>query len=421
MLNYRVLAIIKRELREKLFSKAFIILTLMIPGLIFVFGGVQALLYSTESKGLKFDLVVENSGLLVDFQNEFSQQDFVTKKHYVFNYTSMTRESFKTYLQDKRQQIVDEKLSGIIFIPSSALKDKKIEYYAKTPQNISLSRELERPINKVFLNNFFKSKSLSAEDLDFARSGVDFTGFKVTKDEKIAQEGYGNLVLAYALSILLYMSLLMIGQMAMQSVIEEKGSKIVEVILSSVSAKELMTGKILGSAITGVAQMAVWLGTILAVSSSALIALPPEITLNIKPELVLYVLLNFFIGLVLFVGLFSMMGAIFDNAQDAASGNMPIMMLIIIPFFIAISMMENPNKPYIEIASLFPFASIIVMPARLALIEVPIWQLVLAVFINMATIYALFPLAGKIYRIGILRTGKKPKWSEVIKWLKYKY
>lgn len=421
MFNYRVLAVIKRELREKLFSKAFIFLTLMVPGLIFVFGGVQALLYSTESKGLKFDLIVENAGTLEDFQKEFSQQDFVTEKNYVFNYMTMTREDFKIHLQNKKQQIIDEKLTGIIFIPANALKDKKIEYYSKTPQNISLSRELERPINKIFLNIFFKNKSLSAEDLDFARSGIDFTGFKISKDEKIAKEGYGNLVLAYALSILLYMSLLMIGQMAMQSVIEEKGSKIVEVILSSVSAKELMTGKILGSAITGVAQMAVWLATILAVSSSALIALPPEVTLNIKPDLVIYVLLNFFIGLVLFVGLFSTMGAIFDNAQDAASGNMPIMMLIIIPFFIAISMMENPNKPYIEIASLFPFASIIVMPVRLALIEVPAWQLMLAVFINLLTVYALFPIAGKIYRIGILRTGKKPKWSEVVKWLKYKY
>jgi len=421
MFNYRVLAIIKRELREKLFSKAFIILTLLVPGMIFIFGGVQALLYSTESKGLKFDLVVENSELLEDFQKEFSRQDFVTKKHYVFNYMATTREDFKIHLQNKKQMIIDEKLTGILFIPASALKDKKIEYYAKTPQNISLSRELERPINKIFLDIFFKNKSLSTDDLDFARSGVDFTGFKISKDEKIAQEGYGNLVLSYALSILLYISLLMIGQMAMQSVIEEKGSKIVEVILSSVSAKELMTGKILGSAITGVAQMAVWLGTIFAISSSALIALPPEVTLNIKPELVIYVLLNFFIGLVLFVGLFSMMGAIFDNSQDAASGNMPIMMLIIIPFFIAISMMENPNKPYIEIASLFPFASIIVMPARLALVEVPVWQQVLAVIINLLTIYALFPLAGKIYRIGILRTGKKPKWSEVVKWLKYKY
>jgi ABC-2 type transport system permease protein len=83
--------------------------------------------------------------------------------------------------------------------------------------------------------------------------------------------------------------------------------------------------------------------------------------------------------------------------------------------------MENPNKPYIEIASLFPFASIIVMPTRMALVDVPIWQLILAALINIATIFAIFPAAGKIYRIGILRTGKKPKWSEVIKWLKYKY
>jgi ABC-2 type transport system permease protein len=421
MFNYRVIAVIKRELKEKLFSKAFIILTLMIPGMIFIFGGVSVMLNLTESKGLKFELVVENPSILLDFQTEFSKADFVTKKNYVFGYSSLKRDEFRNFLNDKKQQIINDNLTGVFFIPDSAMNNKKIEYYSKSPQNISLSRELEKPINKIFLNIFFKGKSLSAEDLDFARSGVDFTGFKVSKDEKIAEEGYGNLVLSYALSILLYMSLLMIGQMAMQSVIEEKGSKIVEVILSSVSSKELMTGKILGSAITGLAQMGVWLGTILAVSSPALNFLPKEITLDIKPELVVYVLLNFFIGLVLFIGLFSMMGAIFDNAQDAASGNMPIMMLIIIPFFIAISMMENPNKPYVEIASLFPFASIIVMPARMAMIDVPLWQLILAVCINLATIYAIFPIAGKIYHVGILRTGKKPKWSEVIKWLKYKY
>ncbi|MDP3443509.1 MAG: ABC transporter permease, partial [Ignavibacteria bacterium] len=114
-------------------------------------------------------------------------------------------------------------------------------------------------------------------------------------------------------------------------------------------------------------------------------------------------------------------GSIFDNPQDASGGTMPIMMLIIIPFFIAISMMENPNKPYAEIASLIPFSSVIVMPARMALIEVPLWQQIGALVFNIAALFAIFPLAGKIYRVGILWTGKKPKWSEVIKWLKYKY
>jgi ABC-2 type transport system permease protein len=119
--------------------------------------------------------------------------------------------------------------------------------------------------------------------------------------------------------------------------------------------------------------------------------------------------------------LFATVGAIFDNPQDAQSGLWPVMMLIIIPFFIAISMMENPNSGIAKIASFVPFANIIVMPARMTIAEVPLFHLIISIFISIATLFAIFPLAGKIYRVGILRTGKKPKWSEVVKWIKYKY
>lgn len=421
MLNYRILAVIKRELRERLFSKTFIAMTLLIPGLIVVIFGVQALLYSTESKNLRFELITEDPDLISNFQKEFNESDFVTKKNYIFNYRSMLRETLKDYLNQKKQQIIDENLTGIIFIPATALKDKKIEYYSKSPQNISLSRELEGPINKVLIDSYFMNRTLSEDELNFARKGVDFAGFKVSKGENIKEEGYGNLILAYAFTFLLYMSLLLIGQMTMQSVIEEKGNRIVEVILSSVSPRELMIGKILGASITGVVQMAVWLLTIMAVASSAWLTLPEEIVLELDPNVVIYVLINFFIGLILFIALFATVGAIFDNPQDASSGTIPIMMLIIIPFFISMSIMENPNKPYAEIASLFPFASVIVMPTRMTLIEVPLWQLIAAIVINTLAIIAIFPVAGKIYRVGILRTGKKPKWSEVIKWLRYQY
>jgi ABC-2 type transport system permease protein len=420
MFNYRVAAVIKRELKEKLFSKAFIIMTLLIPGLIFVFGGIQALLYSTESKNLTFDFVVEKNELVSAFQKEFSETKFVKNQGYNFNYLSMTREEFKTHLEAKKDILLKEQITGIYYVPATALSDKKIEYYSKSPQNISLNRELDGPINKVLLDSYFNNKLLTADELSFARRGVDFTGYKVSKDEEIAEAGYGNLIIAYAFTFLLYISLLMMGQMTMQSVIEEKGNKIIEVILSSVSSKELMTGKILGASITGGAQMAVWLLTIVGVSSSALLALPTEITLSVQPDLVIYVIVNFFIGLVMFTGLFATLGSIFDNPQDASSGTMPLMMLIIIPFFIALSMMENPNKPYAEIASLVPFASIIVMPARMSLIEVPIWQQLLSITLNLVTILAIFPFAGKIYSIGILWTGKKPKWSEVIRWIQTK-
>ncbi|MCX7875172.1 MAG: ABC transporter permease [Melioribacteraceae bacterium] len=421
MFNFRVLAVVKRELMEKLFSKAFITMTLLVPGLIFLMLGIQALLYSSEKKNLRIDIITESDNLTSAFRNDFLESEYSKNGKYIFSFQTMNKEELKKYLEGKKKDLIDEKLGGIIFIPSTAMKDKKVEYYAKSSQNISLFKDLDGLINKTLIDQYFNNKTLSKEELDFARLGVDFTGFKVSEEEGIKEEGYGNLVLAYLFTFLLYISLLMIGQMTMQSVIEEKGNRIVEVILSSVSPTELMTGKILGATLTGIIQMAIWLSPVILLMSTTIFVLPKELLFSINGGVIVYMLINFFIGLLTFIGLFAMLGAIFDNPQDASSGTMPVMMLIIIPFFIALSMMENPNRPVAEIASLFPFASIIVMPARMTLVGVPFWHLLLAVVINILTFVAIFPIAGKIYRVGILRTGKKPKWGEVIKWLKYKY
>ncbi|MCX7797577.1 MAG: ABC transporter permease [Melioribacter sp.] len=421
MLNYRILAVLKRELKERLFSKAFIITTFLIPGLMIFVVGLQVLLRSTESKNLNFEFITEDQKLIDRFKKELLQSDFVTKRNYNFNFYSMSKEKLYEYIQKKRNEITEEKLTGIIFIPSSTLKDKRVEYYSKSPQNLTLSRELEEPINKVLVDVYFMNKALSQEELNFVRKGIDFSGFKVSKDENIKKEGYGNLILAYVFSLLLYISLLVIGQLTMQSVIEEKSNRIVEIVLSSVNPKELMIGKILGASITGLVQMGIWIFTIIGITSFSWVMLPEDLIMTIDPKIVAYVLLSFFIGLVLFISLFATIGAIFDNPQDASSGIAPIIMLIIVPFFIAISIMEDPNKPYAEIASMLPFFSVIVMPSRMSLVDVPNWQLFVSILLNILSIFALFPIAGKIYRVGILVTGKKPKWSEVIRWLKYKY
>ncbi len=421
MLNRRILTVIKRELREKLFSKAFIVMTLLVPGLIFVLLGVQTLLMTSEQKNLRIDIVSENEQLTSLFQNEMSSSEVAASQKYIFNFLTLSKDEFKKLLDSEKQAIANEKLGGIIYIPASALKDKKVEFYSKSSQNLSLFRDMDGPINKALIDTYFSGRTLSKDDLGFARSSVDFTGYKVTKEGGIQQEGFGNMILAYLLTFLLYISMLLIGQMTMQSVIEEKSSKIVEVILSSISPTEMMTGKILGASITGLIQMAIWLSPIILIMSTTIFVLPKELIFSISSTVIIYTLFNFFIGLLTFIGLFAMLGAIFDNPQDATSGTLPVMMLIIIPLFIALSMMENPNRPIAAIASYFPFASIIVMPARLTLVGVPIWQLVVACVVNILTFVALFPIAGKIYRVGILRTGKKPKWSEVVKWLKYKY
>lgn len=421
MLNNRVIAVFKREVKERVISKGFIIMTVLLP--LFMFGliGIQVLLMKEGSTKFNVTIISEELDLTNKFQNELLSVDEVKEGNLILQFNTMSKEDFKAYLNSKKQELLDEKITGIVYVPNTALKDKKLEYYSKTPQNRRLSEMLNRPINKVLIDTYFSNRALSMEELNFARQGLDVTGFKVSKEEGFAEAGYGSLILTYVFTFLLYISLLMMGQMIMQSVIEEKSSRIVEVILSSVSSKELMIGKILGSGATGLLQMAIWLTPIIMVASTTWFMLPPEVSISLSTIQIVYFLLNFFIGLVIFLGLFATVGAIFDNPQDAQSGLWPVMLLIIIPFFIAFSMIENPNSAIAKISSFVPFANIIVMPARMTIADVSIFQLVISLIVSVATLLAIFPLAGKIYRVGVLRTGKKPKWSEVIKWLKYKY
>lgn len=421
MFNNRILAVFKREVKERVISKGFIFMTILLP--VFMFGiiGIQVLLMKEGSTKYNIIIISESQELTIKLENEFKDTDAVKDSTLRPSFYTMSQEDFKNFLRSKKQEILDEKITGVFYVPNSALKDKKVEYYSKTPQNRRLSELLNRPINKVLIDTYFSNRALSIEELNFARQGIDVTGFKVSKDEGFAEAGYGSLILTYLFTFLLYMSLLMMGQMIMQSVIEEKSSRIVEVILSSVSSKELMIGKILGSGVTGLLQMAIWLTPVVMVASTTWFMLPPEVSISLSTFQIVYFLLNFFLGLVIFLGLFATVGAIFDNPQDAQSGLWPVMLLIIIPFFIAFSMIENPNSVIAKISSFVPFANIIVMPARMTIAEVPVWELLTSLVVSVLTLLAIFPLAGKIYRIGILRTGKKPKWSEVIKWLKYKY
>ena len=422
MLNYRTYAVFKREVKEKMMSKSFILTTVLIPVFMFLIIGVQTLImsYGKESKA-NLDLVTESFELTDSFEKEFAQWDYVKNGTLSFMFLTLSREEFEDYLKTHKDEIINEKKTGMIFIPETALQNKNVEYYAKTGKDLSLSERLGGAINKVLVESYFSEKGLTQDELNYARRWVDIKSYKVTESDKVEEEGFGGLIISYLFAFLLYLSLLMMGQMTMNSVLEEKNNRIVEVLLSSVSPKELMAGKIFGASVTGTFQMGIWLLPVMLVVSTTWFVLPEKYMFSVSAFQMVYMLVNFFIGLVTFLGLFATVGAIFESQQEAQSGMWPVMMLAIIPFFIAMSLVVNPNSPIGEVAAMLPFASIIVMPTKMALVDIPVWQLALAFVVNIATIFAIFPVAGKIYRVGILRTGKKPTWGEVVKWLKYKY
>ena len=420
MLNKELKAVIKRELKEKIISKGFIMMTVLIP--VFMIGilAFQTMMMNMDDdKHTSIEIITESNELTKLVSEEFDSLAFVKSGYYDFSYATMNEKEFDEMLKVKKALLLDESLTGIVFVPDSSLVDKSVKYYTKNLKNFTVIRKLEGPLNKVLISAYFSGKNLSEEELKYARSGLYIRELKVTREDKLEEEGYGNLMFSYLLSFLLYMSLLFMGSMAMQSVISEKNNRIVEVLLSSVTGTELMTGKIFGSAIMGILQMIIWMIPVILLISTTVFVLPPEFMLDINITLVLYYLVNFFIGLVTFLALFTTVGSMFDNPQDAQAGMWPIMLLIMIPFFIAITMFKNPANSIAEIASLVPFSSIIVMPGRMTLIDVPVWQIILHFVVNIGTLILIFPFAGRIFRIGILKTGKKPSIKEIVKWLRF--
>ena len=419
LFNYRILAVVKRELREKLMSKAFIFMTLLMPVIMFGIMGLQALIALYEGdKGTKIEIVSESDDLTIAFKEAFAGLEFVKDRSWTITYNTVSGRKMESYVETRKQELLSNKLTGIIFVPRTAFKDKKLDYYAKTPNKLTIYEKMNGPINNVLIGKYFSEKELTDEELSFARMSVRFNNFKVSKEKEIEPQGAGNMILAFVFAFLLYMSLIMSGTMTMTSVLEEKTSKVVEVLLSSVSSKELMTGKILGSSITTLVQMIIWLSPLFVLVTTSWITLPESVKIDISFGYLAYFFINFFLGVMIFQGLFAAVGAIFSDPQETQSGAFPVILLILIPFIISFTMIRNPDNPIAVIASYVPFSTVLVMPCRYTLVDMSFIYPILSCLINIATLIVIFHIAGKIYRVGILRTGTKPKWREVFRWVR---
>lgn len=421
MISHGTKAVLRRELREKLLSKSFISMTLFIPLFIIGIMALQTYIMTFEDdKVSTLVLGVESKVLLDSLKKEFSDTEYLKENKLVLIYDKIGEGGVDSSLNKFKKDIADEKLTGYLYLPANVLEEKDIDYYSVNPNNRSVYGKITQKINKVLMEIYFEGKNLSESDLKFAKKSVDIKGLRVGHDESIKEVGFGNTIVSFLFSFLLYMSLLINGTIMMRSVLEEKNNRIVEVLLSSIRPVDMMVGKILGTSITGVLQMAIWLSPLVLLLTTGWFSLPPKFDLNLEPMLLVYFLFNYFIALVTYLGLFAAVGSMFDNDQDAQNGLWPVMMLVMIPFFIALGLQGNPGNAMAKVASMIPFSLYLVMPARISLIDVPMWQFLVSNVVGIVTMFIIFRVAAKVYRIGILMTGKKPTWGEIIKWVRYK-
>lgn len=428
--------IIKREFTAKVRNKSFIVMTFLSPLLFVAIAGFVAYL-STLRSDIKKIAIHDESGM---FTSEFKSND-------EFQYMNLTHVPIQTL----KDSIVAEKYEGLLLIPKETdnkVLQNKIQYISNDSPGMGFISEIEQVIGEKLTESNYGIAQLDADAIKQARADVKVSLAKATGEQSVRGLNEIKIGIGGLFGYLIMMFIIIYGNMVMRSVIEEKTSRIVEIIISSVKPFQLMMGKIIGTSLAGILQFMIWavIGVSLLTASSAFFGVDMGPTANVSPEMIesaqsqmggtmqVYIaeLLNlpiatliiafiiYFIGgYFLYSSFYAAIGAAVDNETDSQQFLLPIIMPLILGVYIGFfTVMNDPHGTVATVFSMIPLTSPIVMLMRIPF-GVPLWQLALSIAILFGTFFLVVWFASKIYRIGILMYGKKPTYKELYKWLKY--
>lgn len=434
--------IIQREFNERVRKKSFIISTLLMPLLMLLLMAAPALVMQFSRGEEKTIAVVDQSGLVAPQLEDDEELSF--------RIVDMP-------VEEARKQT--EGLFGVLWIGADILADPSaVKLYANSSSSLSLELSITGRIERIL-----EAEKLKAYDIDNLQQILDEVATSVTmqtfrndkSQEEETQAGSSAVATAagFILGMILYMFLLMYGAMVMQSVIEEKQNRVLEVMVSSVRPFQLMLGKILGVAAVAVVQVLIWGVLIVVLGSFVMPMLLPEEVLagaqamqqgmpdatalaGVNPDMLQAVaavtdtayiaklfgclVLFVFGGYLLYSAMFAAVGSAVDNVQDTQQFQLPIMLPIILALIVMMTVIKDPNSPLAFWCSMIPFTSPIVMMARVPY-GIPWWEVALSLALLYASFVAMVWFAAKIYRVGIFMYGKKPSFKELLKWVRYKY
>ena len=342
----------------------------------------------------------------------------------------------------------DGQLAAVVVIPADVDSTAAVTVYSENTINLALKERIARQLSDTLTRARVASYGVPGlqKMMDDANVSVDLKSVKWKAEGDESQSSTEvALVVGLILAFLTYMFVLLYGAMIMNGVIEEKTNRIVEVIVGSCKPFQLMMGKIIGVALVGLTQLAIWVVIMVVVGGvlsaifgpAALTATSPDgaaamaaaaddfdmaaVMQAVSSVNYVYILVSFvfyFIGgYLLYASLFAGFGSAVDQASDASQATTPIIMIMVVALYAGMACIENPGGPMAVWCSMIPFTSPVVMMVRLPY-DVPLWQLVLSIVLLYATAAACVWLAARIYRTGILLYGKKHSFKEIMRWIK---
>lgn len=432
--------IIRREFNERVRKKSFIVTTLLMPVLMIGLMAAPALIMQYSGGDEKRIAVIDQSGLVADRLESGGEVLF---------------ESCDLAPEEARRTLTDR--FGVLVVGADLMTDpQSVKLYVNSSSSLMLEEEITGQIERIVEEEKLRAYDIEnlQEILDRVETRIVLQTFRNDQSQEEESQARSSMVataLGYILGFVLYMFLLIYGSMVMQSVIEEKNSRVLEVMVSSVRPFELMMGKILGVASVAVVQVLIW-GVLIGAAGAVVIPslMPAEVMqsaqavqqgmavegTDLNPEMLqavatmtdtgyiagLFAALLLFIlgGYLLYSAMFAAVGSAVDSIQDAQQLQTPITIPIILALLMMLAVIRDPNSQLAFWFSIIPFTSPVVMIARIPY-GIPLWEVALSLAVLYGSFVGMVWAAAKIYRVGIFMYGKKPTLRELWRWMRYKY
>lgn len=444
----KMFAVLKREYLQAVRKKSFIILTLLMPVLMAALMVIPSMI-AMKGLGEKQIVVVDGTGRLqqalegeekakpaetvveVDPQlekmAEQSQKNVPMgnlKARWVSAEGQDPREVAQPYLDRMTKKEKEDPIDGVLIIPSGVFEtsDAKMTYFSRSSTDLMAQERLGRRINDEIQRSRLVERGIAGDQIDTILRRVRVDAVQLTKGGEEKKGGEMNFLIGFLFAALLLIPSLIYGVEVMRGIVQEKTDRVVEVLVSSLTPMQLLSGKILGLALVGLTQLSVWLvmGGILGGYSAGVAAFAADFNIMqfLRPAVFIYFVVFFVLAYLIYVSFYAIAGAICNSEKEAQQFVSPVVMVLMIPWFLMMPIIMNPDSSLSVGLSLFPLFAPITMFARILVSEPAAWQIATAILLSIGTIYVLFWITAKIFRIGILSYGKRPTIPELWKWMK---
>jgi ABC-2 type transport system permease protein len=410
MSMHNIWLIAKREYLERIRTKAFILATILIPALLggLVFGSVLLAKRSKSSEHIA--LVSADPVFASDLKSALEHGKNSRMKVDILSPSDTSRTSLDSRLKGNGD------LAGYLWVTPAATASER-PHFIYVPQSvgdISTQTTIESGIKDVLTRERLARQSMGSVDIDALMAPV-VVDTSSTGDTRLA------FYAAYLFFFLMYMAIMLYGMNTARSIIEEKTSRVFEVLLATITPDEMLAGKILGVGAVGLTQIAVWMVAVglLSAQPALLSSFGVSSHAVVSPWQIISFVAYFIFGFLLYSSIAAALGAMTNSEQELQQLNMFLVIPLAFCMLMLVSVVNEPNSTLSRVVSLIPFCSPLLMNMRISLTHVPVWEVALSFFLMGITILAVLWVASRIYRVGILMYGKKPNLPEILRWLKY--